>query len=112
MKRKIRVALFGAAGCVASVCIQTLVERGAEIVAGFEIRDIGKDIGEAAGLPAPLGVALTDVKDFERILDETKPDVALDCSLNLLGEVYPHARGCMERGAIICPWASAAITPS
>lgn len=103
MTRKIRVALFGAAGCVASVCIQTLVERGAEIVAGFEIRDIGKDIGEAAGLSAPLGVALTDVKDFERVLDETKPDIALDCSLNLLSEVYPHARGCMERGVNYMP---------
>lgn len=100
--RPMKVAVFGAAGCVASMCIRALTERQAEIVAGFEIREIGRDIGEAAGL-APLGVAISDVKDFEQILEERKPDIALDCSLNSIPEIYPHAKGCLERGVNYMP---------
>ena len=97
MKRKIKVAIFGAAGYVASVCIKNLLDRGAEIVAGLEIKEIGMDIGEAAGLDK-IGVLLSDVKDTESVIKATKPDIALDCSLNTMTEIYDHAKICLENG--------------
>lgn len=104
MKRKVKVAVFGAAGFVASVCIQALVERDAQIVAGFgNTHKLGMDIGEAVGLGRQLGVTITSIRDFERVLDETKPDIALDCTHNLITEIYPHAKGCMERGINYMP---------
>ena len=47
MARKMRIAVFGAAGFVASVCIKTLVERDVEIVAAFgNKKHLREDLGE------------------------------------------------------------------
>jgi len=54
--RRTKIAIFGSAGVVASVCIRGLAERNADIVAGFELREIGKDLGLTAGI-GRLGVA-------------------------------------------------------
>ncbi len=101
--RPMKVAIFGAAGCVASVCVQALLNRNAQIVACFgNRRCIGMDIGEVIGIE-PIGVVITSVKDMEKVLDETRPDAALDCSLNTVTEIYPHAKACMERGINYMP---------
>ena len=59
MARKMRIAVFGAAGFVASVCIRTLVERDVEIVAAFGNKNhLREDLGELLGL-GRMGVILS-----------------------------------------------------
>ena len=102
MSKKITVALIGAAGCVAGVCIRSLAARNVEIVAGFEVRNIGEDVGELAGID-PIGVPTSNIADAEAILKEKKPDVVLDCSLNTVEEIFPHAKMCLENGINYMP---------
>ena len=105
MARKMRIAVFGAAGFVASVCIRTLVERDVEIVAAFgNRRHLREDLGEVLGL-GRMGVVIspsTD-EDIAKTLDRTQPDLALDCSLNTIPDIYDHIKLCMERGISIMP---------
>ena len=103
MERKMRIAVFGAAGFVASVCIRTMVERGVEIVAAFGNSNyLGEDLGELLGL-GRMGVAITPAteENTAKVLDSTKPDLALDCSLNTIPDIYDHIRLCMERGVSV-----------
>lgn len=100
MARKMRIAVFGAAGFVASVCIRTLVERDVEIVAAFGNKNhLREDLGELLGL-GRMGVILSPSTEdnIAKTLDRTKPDLALDCSLNTIPDIYDHIKLCMERG--------------
>lgn len=100
--RRTKIAIFGSAGVVASVCIRGLAERNADIVAGFELREIGKDLGLTAGI-GRLGVAASAEKDAEAILKERRPDLVLDCTLNTVPEIFPHAKMCLENGINYMP---------
>lgn len=100
--RKIKVAVFGCCGVVAGVCIRSLAERKIDVVAGFEVRNIGEDLGEEAGI-GHTGVKVSDVKNAPAILKELCPDIALDCTLNTIEEIYPHAKMCLENGVNYMP---------
>lgn len=99
--RKIRIAVIGGAGAVAGECIRDLVARDALIVAAFgNIHHLGEDIGTLAGIE-PLGVVLSPRQKMAEILEQTKPDVAIDCTLNELSSVFEHVKLCMEHGVSI-----------
>lgn len=99
--RKIRIALIGAAGAVAQECIRDLVARDALIVAAFGNRNhLGEDIGTIAGID-PVGVVLSPRQKMAEILEQTKPDVAIDCTFNELSRAFEHVKLCMEHGVSI-----------
>ena len=66
----IKVAVCGACGRMGSLITQNVLqENDMELVAAFEIRKIGTDVG---------GVRVSDVKDIDEVLTKTKPDVLVD----------------------------------
>lgn len=96
-KRKIRVAVMGV-GYTGSTCIHAMLVKGVEVVAGIgHIHNLGKDIGELAGLD-PIGVPLVPREQMAEVLDRTKPDILLDCTSNSMEELYPGVKMCFERG--------------
>ena len=65
--KELKVAQFGC-GKMSRYLIRYLIEKGAKIVAAFDINPalIRKDIGEHIGAE-PYGVRISDSKDAERI---------------------------------------------
>lgn len=109
-KRKIRVAVLGV-GYTGSVCIRAMHVKGIEIVAGIgHIHNIGKDIGEIAGI-GPIGIPLTPRAQMEEVLDQTKPDILLDCTSNSMEELYPGTKMCFERGIHVMGLGTASYYP-
>lgn len=100
MSRKIRVALIGGAGYVAQVCLRYLVDKS-DVVLGIGNRHhLGEDLGTIAGID-PIGVVLSPGTDLDELLEETKPDVAIDCTYNEMENVYKNVKACLEHGVSV-----------
>ncbi len=71
----IRVAVAGAAGRMGRLIVKNVVEDDElELVQAFDLREIGKDAGELAGVGG-VGVPIIDAKDMEKVLNA---DVLVD----------------------------------
>ncbi len=71
----IRVAVAGAAGRMGRLIVQNVVQdEELEIAQAFDVREIGKDAGEIAGV-GRIGVPITDAKEMEKVLNA---DVLVD----------------------------------
>ncbi len=71
----IRVAVAGAAGRMGRLIVQNVVkDEELELVQAFDLREIGKDAGEVAGI-GRVGVPITHANDMEKVLDS---DVLVD----------------------------------
>ncbi len=71
----IRVAVAGAAGRMGRLIVQNVVQdEELELAQAFDVREIGKDAGEIAGV-GRIGVPITDAKEMEKVLDA---DVLVD----------------------------------
>ncbi len=71
----IRVAVAGAAGRMGRLIVQNVVrDEELELVQAFDLREIGKDAGEVAGV-GRIGIPITDAKEMEEKLDA---DVLVD----------------------------------
>ena len=102
-KDRIRVAVFGATGNVASVCERVLLMRGIEIVAAFGKKSyIGEDLGCVLG-QCSIGTKINaaNEKTIAAVIGETSPDVAIDATMNTLPEIFSHVKICMERGVSV-----------
>ena len=75
MDRKLRIAQYGC-GKMSVYTMRYAIEKGAEIVCAFGRSNVGKDIGEIAGV-GKTGVLVQDSKDAAAILKETKPDACI-----------------------------------
>lgn len=74
--KKLRIAQYGC-GKMSAYTMRYAIEKGAEIVCAFgRSSNIGKDIGEIAGL-GKTGVVVHDSKDAVAILRETRPDACI-----------------------------------
>lgn len=97
MNRKIRVLIIGADGVIGRWLVKNLTERGCEIVAAVDVRDVGEDVGELAGIGS-IGLPIVENIDLGAIIDSSKPDVAIDCSLPDFREIYDHLMICADHG--------------
>ncbi len=71
----IRVAVAGAAGRMGRLIVQNVVQdEELELAQAFDVREIGKDAGEIAGV-GRIGVPITDAKEMEKVLNA---DVLVD----------------------------------
>lgn len=95
---RIRVAQYGA-GKMSAYTMRYAIEKGYEIVAAFDINEdiIGKDIAQIIDCDL-LGVKVSDVKDAERVLKETKPDICIITTMSLMKDVYESFELCARLG--------------
>ena len=94
--KELKVAQFGC-GKMSRYLIRYLIEKGAKIVAAFDMNPalIGKDIGEHIGAE-PYGVRISDSKDAERILKELKPSVCVVATMSLVEDIPSMAMALLQ----------------
>ena len=71
----IKVAVAGAAGRMGRLIVKNVVEdEELELAQAFDVREIGKDAGELAGV-GRVGIPITDAGEMENVLNA---DVLVD----------------------------------
>ncbi len=87
MMNKIRAVQYGC-GKMGKYLIRYLQEKGAEVVAAFDINPdvIGKDIGEIAGIEL-TGVKVQALSEAEETLALLKPDVGVIATLSTMSDL-------------------------
>ncbi|TFG02842.1 MAG: 4-hydroxy-tetrahydrodipicolinate reductase, partial [Promethearchaeota archaeon] len=78
----IKLLILGAAGSMGKL-ISTLAlnDSNIEVIAACDVHDIGTKLGILAATQDPKSLEIRDVNDLQSIIDETKPDVAVDFSI-------------------------------
>jgi len=79
------------------VCIRYVTEKGHTVVGVIGHHDIGKDAGEVAGFKK-LDVAISDEKDVEKVIAETKPQVCLLATRSTMKDLEPALKVCGSHG--------------
>ena len=119
MDRKLKAVQYGC-GKMSVYMMRYLLEKGAEIVAAFDINPavVGKDIGDIIG-SGKVGVAVSPAESAGKLMAELKPDVCVITTLSTMADVREAFAVCAESGVnaiSICeealyPWnSSPAIT--
>ena len=98
MDRKIKVVQYGT-GKMSVYTMRYVYEKGAEIVGAIDVNPevIGKDIGEIMGTE-PKGVKVVSVEEAEKMIKETKPDVAIVTTMSLIKDVEDALMLCAKLG--------------
>ncbi|WP_292389075.1 4-hydroxy-tetrahydrodipicolinate reductase [Methanosarcina sp. UBA5] len=74
----INVAVLGACGRMGSLIVENITNStDMQLAAAFDINNFGRDAGEFAHV-GNLGVKISDVKDLESVLKESKANVLID----------------------------------
>lgn len=74
----INAAVVGACGRMGALIIENITNSPeTQLVAAFDIGNIGKDAGEMARV-GTLGIEVSDVKDLATVLNKTEADVLID----------------------------------
>lgn len=111
MKRKVRAVQYGC-GKMSVYLMRYLLEKGAEIVAAFDINPyiIGKDIGEIIGCEN-LGVKVMDNKEADRVMAELKPDVCVVATRSTMADIKDAFTICAKNGVNAISTCEEAIFP-
>ena len=98
MDRKIKAVQYGV-GKMSIYTMRYMLEKGVEIVGAIDINPnvVGKDIGEILGRDN-LGVVVTDAKNAEEMLQQTKPDICVVTTRSLIGELEEPLMLCARLG--------------
>ena len=98
MNRKIKVVQYGA-GKMSVYTMRYVYEKGAEIVGAIDVNPdvIGKDIGEIIGT-TEKGVKVVSLQDAEKMMKETKPDIAIVTTMSLISDVEDALMLCAKLG--------------
>ena len=98
MNRKIKAVQYGV-GKMSIYTMRYMLEKGVEIVGAIDINPdvVGKDIGEVLGRDN-LGVVVTDAKNAEEMLKQTKPDICVVTTRSLIGELEEPLMLCARLG--------------
>ena len=104
---EVRAALVGACGRMGTMIVRHLMAtEGITVSAAFDIVNIGKDIGEVAGI-GKIDVPVSDSKDLASVLKESKTDVLIDFTIaaatavNALPPQRPESTS--SSGPPVCP---------
>lgn len=108
MNKEIRAVLIGA-GKTGLTILRFLLEKGITIVGAADLySNVGKDVGEAAGLKTLNVLVETDV---DAMLKRTKPDVAVVCTASEMEKIYPIYKLCVENSVNVISVAEEAFYP-
>lgn len=100
MKEKItRIVQIGC-GKMSKYTMRYAMEKGAQIVAGFDIDEklFGKDIKAVLGGRKDYGAVIYPVSELEKTLKKLKPDVAIVTTMSLLKDCYDVLLICAKCG--------------
>jgi 4-hydroxy-tetrahydrodipicolinate reductase len=116
----VRVVLLGTGQMGTAAARILCTKQGLELVGVVARRPdrAGRDAGEVLGLPAPLGVAVTN--DLAATLIATHPDVVLQTTCSRVAQAEPELVTCIEAGANVVsiaeelayPWAGSPAAAS
>jgi len=95
MSRRIKAAVFGAAGTAGTQIVKALVSHGIDVVGAVEVARLGEDIGVHAGV-GPLGCVFE--ADPVAVLDRARPDIAVFAIATSLTTTFAAAKLALERG--------------
>ena len=86
-------------GKMSKYTMRYVYEHGAQIVGAVDINKdiIGKDIGTVIE-GASLGVTINDLNELDRLLKETKPNIAIVTTMSLLADLGDVLRTCASNG--------------
>ncbi len=98
MARNLKVAQIGC-GKMSIYTMRYVHEKKGKIVCAFDIAQdrIGKDIGAIMGTE-DTGVIISDIKDIDKVLKKTKPDVAIITTMSLMSDVESAFEACARNG--------------
>ena len=98
MERKVKVVQYGT-GKMSIYTMRYVYEKGGEIVGAVDVNPdvIGKDIGQIMGTE-DKGVKVTDNKDAEEMLKQTKPDIVIIETMSLIADVEDALMLCAKLG--------------
>lgn len=98
MENKVKVIQYGA-GKMSVYTMRYVYEKGGEIVGAVDANTavIGKDIGEIMGTEAK-GVKVVSVEEAEKMMQDTKPDIAIVTTMSLIKDVEDALMLCAKLG--------------
>ena len=87
MSSDIRAALVGACGKMGTMLVRRIMAtEGITVAAAFDLVNVGKDIGEVAGI-GKIDVPVSDPSELAKVLKAAKVDVLLDFTIAKATEV-------------------------
>jgi 4-hydroxy-tetrahydrodipicolinate reductase len=95
---KVKIVQYGC-GKMSAYTMRYAIEKGYEIVGALDINPniVGKDISEIIGGEV-RGVKVTDVKDAEALLINTRPDVCIITTMSLMSDLDEAFTLCAKLG--------------
>ena len=94
----VKVLQYGC-GKMSIYSMRYVLENGGTIVGAVDINPnvIGKDIGSIIG-SKDLGIKVTDVKEVEDLIKNTKPDICIIMTMSLLSDCKDALLTCAKMG--------------
>lgn len=84
----IKLLILGATGSMGALISKLALEdKEIEVVAACDVNKVGQLLGSVAGTEDPKKIKISDAKNLQTIIKETKPDVAVDFSTAKATEV-------------------------
>lgn len=98
MDKKMKVVQYGT-GKMSVYTMRYVYEKGGEIVGAIDVNPdvIGKDIGEIMGTENK-GVKVVTLEEAEKMMKETKPDIAIVTTMSLFKDVEDALMLCAKLG--------------
>ena len=98
MSEKVKVVQYGT-GKMSVYTMRYVYEKGGEIVGAIDVNPdvIGKDIGEIIGTENK-GVKVVSLEEAEKMMQETKPDIAIVTTMSLFSDVEDALMLCAKLG--------------
>ena len=95
---KVRIVQYGC-GKMSAYTMRYALDKGYEIVGALDINPdiIGKDISEIIGCENK-GIKITEVKEAEELLKNTKPDVCIITTMSLMSDLEEALMLCAKLG--------------
>jgi 4-hydroxy-tetrahydrodipicolinate reductase len=78
----IKLLILGPTGAMGKLISElALQDEEIEVIAACGIDHIGESLGSLVAVKDPKNIKISDVKELEKILDQTKPDVVVDFTI-------------------------------
>lgn len=112
MDNKMKVVQYGT-GKMSVYTMRYVYEKGGEIVGAIDVNPdvIGKDIGEIMGTENK-GVKVVSLEEAEKMMKETKPDIAIVTTMSLFKDVEDALMLCAKLGINAITTCEEAFYPS
>ncbi len=94
-----RIVQYGCGVIGCSIVRLAAKKPDIDIVGAVDIVNVGKDLGDIAGLDKKLGVIISN--DADGVLYKVKPDIVLHATGSYLEDIYPQLENCIRSGASI-----------